>query len=56
MEIASWWNKFLSEFCKVECLCWNGDPNWLGWGVIGFGVFMAVMIILGIFAIFSGEV
>jgi hypothetical protein len=38
------WGTFIQAFCKVEFLCYAGEPNWLGWGVIGFGG----MIILGI--------
>lgn len=32
------WNKFISGFCKVEFLCFAGDPNWLGWGALGLGI------------------
>jgi hypothetical protein len=24
------WDKFITGFCKVEFLCYAGDPNWLG--------------------------
>jgi len=33
-----YWSAFIGGFCKVEFLCHTGDPNWLGWGVIGIGV------------------
>jgi hypothetical protein len=38
------WDKFIFEFCKVEFTCWNGEPNWLGWMLIGVGA----LILLGI--------
>ena len=22
---------FITSFCKVKFLCYQGDPNWLGW-------------------------
>jgi len=28
---------FIASFCKVEFLCYAGDPNWLGWIVLGIG-------------------
>jgi len=28
------WNKFISGFCKVKFLCFAGNPNWLGWGLL----------------------
>lgn len=28
---------FISSFCKVEFLCYAGDPNWLGWMVLVMG-------------------
>jgi hypothetical protein len=31
------WDSFISTFCKVQFLCYSGDPNWLGWVVIGWG-------------------
>jgi hypothetical protein len=28
------WNDFINEFCKVEFLCFSGEPNWLGWLIL----------------------
>ena len=28
------WSDFLYVFCKMEFLCNNGDPNWLGMVVL----------------------
>ncbi len=39
------WDKFVFGFCKVEFLCWNGDPNWLGWIVIAIGAFILLIIL-----------
>ncbi len=27
------WDDFIVEFCKVEFLCYEGAPNWLGFVV-----------------------
>ena len=24
------WDSFIESFCKVEFLCYTGEPNWLG--------------------------
>jgi len=40
------WNKFITGFCKVEFLCYAGTPNWLGWGVLGFGLIILIIIYL----------
>ena len=42
-------SKFIAGFCKVEFLCYAGDPNWLGWivlGVLGFAILILVGIVL----------
>ena len=28
------WRDFIIGFCKVEFLCYAGEPNWLGWAVL----------------------
>jgi len=28
------WGKFIIGLCKVDAVCWNGEPNWLGWAII----------------------
>lgn len=50
-KLESFWNWFITGFCKVEFLCYAGDPNWLGWIILGFGIliFFGIMIWLPIF-------
>jgi TPR repeat protein len=36
--LSNGWNSFIAGFCKVEFVCYAGDPNWLGWIVLGFGL------------------
>ena len=40
------WHSFLYGFCKVDFLCWQGDPNWLGWAAIGVGTWIALVIVI----------
>jgi len=40
------WDKFIFQFCKVDFLCWHGEPNWLGWILIGIGALILFVIIL----------
>lgn len=51
--MTDFWNGLIFRFCKVEFLCWNGDPNWLGWIVLvivlGIGAFFALLMILSTF-------
>ena len=44
------WDPFVTGFCKVQFLCYQGDPNWLGWIVIGGGGLMALGLFLGFIA------
>ena len=30
IKMGEEWNNFITGFCKVELLCWHGEPNWLG--------------------------
>ncbi len=30
------WEMFLKGFCKVEFVCYQVEPNWLGWIILGF--------------------
>jgi hypothetical protein len=45
------WDPFVAGFCKVQFLCYQGDPNWLGWIVIGVGGPMVLYILLLIFLV-----
>jgi hypothetical protein len=47
MSMAEYWDAFIVGFCKVDFLCYDGEPNWLGWGVVGFGT-LIVLAILGV--------
>jgi hypothetical protein len=43
--LSNGWNSFIAGFCKVEFVCYAGDPNWLGWVVLGFGLIVIARII-----------
>ena len=47
------WNKFIFGFCKVEFLCHAGSPNWLGRGVLGIGLIVALFLLLIIAGLFA---
>jgi ABC-type dipeptide/oligopeptide/nickel transport system permease subunit len=58
----SFWGKFIAEFCKVQFLCYNWSPNWLGWmaialiGIIGFLLTFGILgIFIGVIGSFFGE-
>ena len=38
------WSKFIIEFCKVDFVCHNMEPNWLGWVAIGIAGLIAFWI------------
>lgn len=44
VEVA--WHSFLESFCKVGVLCYQGEPNWLGWTVVIVGGILAVTTVL----------
>ena len=48
------WHEFLDSFCKVGAVCYQGEPNWLGWTVLTvgglFAVTTALSILLGLIA------
>jgi len=50
-NVKGFWDKFIYGFCKVEFLCWQGDPNWLGWAVIGMAVFILIMLVFAMISI-----
>jgi hypothetical protein len=54
MDVEKYWNIFVGGFCKVEFLCFSGDPNWLGWIAIVWGSTMVLgFIILMLTAVFN---
>jgi hypothetical protein len=40
------WDKIVFEFCKVEFLCWKGDPDWLAWSIIANSAFILFIMLL----------
>jgi len=45
--MGEFWEKFLFGFCKVDAVCWQGDPNWLGWIILFIvGAIVAVIVIM----------
>ena len=42
---SSFWNGFINSFCKVEFLCFDNEPNWLGLIVLFF-LFMFLLAII----------
>jgi|GEM_PF-2538103 hypothetical protein len=48
------WEGFIRGFCKVEFLCYAGDPNWLGWVVLGIPALILALIVLVSFLSFIG--
>jgi hypothetical protein len=51
--MAALWEKFLFEFCKVGVVCWNGEPNWLGWLALAFGALVLVIFALTLLVLTS---
>ena len=41
------WSQFIPSFCKVQFLCYEGTPNWLGWGLLGWGALLVVGVLGG---------
>lgn len=50
MDTGSVWTDFVTAFCEVEFLCHSGDPNWLGWLLIGWGGLILVSLVLSLLA------
>ena len=44
-HLNSFWNSFINSFCKVEFLCFDNEPNWLGLIVLFF-LFMFLLAII----------
>lgn len=49
------WAAFLNEFCKVQFVCYEGNPNWLGWIFIGFFLLIVYSISALLFGYFSDK-
>ena len=50
------WNSFIDGYCKVEFLCYQGAPNWLGWIVLGVvGYILAGIIIITLTHVVESE-
>ena len=39
---------FLIHFCKVDFVCANAEPNWLGWVFIAIACWLALVIIAAV--------
>ena len=48
-ELVELWGKFIAGFCKVEFLCHGGEPNWLGWIVIGWVGLVGAVLCIALF-------
>lgn len=42
------WGDFIFLVCKVEFACSKGEPDWLGWILMGFGVYLTAVIVFRI--------
>jgi len=45
------WDRFIIGFCKVEAVCWNGDPNWFGWILIAVLALILFIVVVFIWAL-----
>jgi len=52
--MSEYLKSFLVGFCKVEAVCFEGDPNWLGWILIGILVIVLVIVLIIIWALLEG--
>lgn len=41
LYIPIYWEGWHENFCKVEFLCYMGEPNWLGY-VVFYGILISV--------------
>lgn len=48
-----YWINFTSEFCKVDFLCHNGEPHWLGWFALVVAVVIALSFLSGVWSMFK---
>lgn len=49
--MKGYWNDFIAGFCKVEIVCWEGGPNWLGWIILAIVALMILGLVLKIFGV-----
>ena len=42
------WSQFIPGFCMVQFPCYDGTPNWLGWGLLGWGALVVVGMLSGV--------
>jgi hypothetical protein len=47
--LSNIWNSFINSFCKVGLLCFDNEPNWLGYIVLFFFFLFLLAIIVSIF-------
>jgi hypothetical protein len=40
-------SQFIPGFCMVQFVCYDGTPNWLGWGLLGWGALVVVGVLSG---------
>ena len=45
--MSEWWADFIAGFCKVEVLCYAGEPNWLGGIVLGLSGLLITKSLVG---------
>ena len=43
------WEKILNGLCRIETVCWYGEPNWIGYFLLGAAALISIPIILFIF-------
>lgn len=55
-ELVGLWNSFIAGFCKVEFLCHGGEPNWLGWIVIGWVGLVGAALCIALFVELLGNI
>ena len=52
--MTDFFDKFILSFCKVEFLCYSGDPNWLGWiFLVCLGIFLVWLLLAFIALVLS---
>jgi hypothetical protein len=51
------WEQVLREFCKLDVLCWYGEPNGWGWLAMGIVLWLALMLsvflLAGVYMVFT---